>query len=164
LAIAGLASTPAPQAVAVEVFFSPKGGCEDAIIREIGAAKDFVHVQAYSFTSAPIAKALLEAHKRGVKIEVIIDKSRLTENYNQAVFLANQGFAVFVDAQHHKAHNKVMVIDRKTVITGSYNFTKAAEEFNAENLVVIQSAEVVAKYEKNYQDHLAHSPKYERKE
>lgn len=78
-------------------------------------------------TSAPIAKALLNAHKRGVKMEVILDKSQRTQKYSSATFLLNVGIPVKIDAQHAIAHNKVMIIDGETVITGSFNFTRAAE-------------------------------------
>jgi hypothetical protein len=120
----------------IEVYFSPKGGCQDAIIKELDAAKLSVHVQAYSFTSAPIAKALLDAHKRGVKVEVVIDESRVTEQYSEATFFVNQGVPVLADGKHAIAHNKVMIIDGKTLITGSFNFTKAAEASNAESRVL----------------------------
>jgi phosphatidylserine/phosphatidylglycerophosphate/cardiolipin synthase-like enzyme len=60
----------------VAVFFSPKGGCTEAVVEELGKAREIVLVQAYSFTSAPIAKALVEAHQRGVRVEVLLDKSR----------------------------------------------------------------------------------------
>jgi len=122
----------------IEVYFSPHGGCTEAIIRELDKAKSTILVQAYSFTSAPIAKALLSAHKRGVKVEVILDKSQVNQRYSSATFLYNQGIPVKIDAQHAIAHNKVMIIDGETVITGSFNFTKAAKENNAENLLVIR--------------------------
>jgi len=61
------------------VYFSPHGGCTDAIVKELDAAKESVLVQAYEFTSAPIAKALMEAHKRGVKVQVILDKGQWTD-------------------------------------------------------------------------------------
>ena len=70
----------------IAVYFSPHGGCTDAIVKELDAAKESVLVQAYSFTSAPIAKALMEAHKRGVKVQVILDKSQRTEKYSSATF------------------------------------------------------------------------------
>ena len=70
----------------------------------------------------------MNAHKRGVKIEVILDKSQGTQKYSSATFLYNQGIPVKIDAQHAIAHNKVMITDGETVITGSFNFTKAAEE------------------------------------
>ena len=158
----GVGRSPATPSSSVDVFFSPKGGWQDAIVRELGAAKTYVHVQAYSFTSAPIARALVDAAKRGVKVEVVIDKDRVTENCSEATYFANQGVPVFADGKHAIAHNKVMVIDGQTVLTGSFKFTKAAEESNAENLLVIRSADLAAKYEKNYQEHLAHSVKYER--
>ena len=105
-----------------EVYFSPHGGSTDAIIRELNNAKNTVLVQAYSFTSAPIAKALLNAHKRRVRVEVILDKSKRTQNYSPATFLYNQGIPVKIDSQHAIAHNKVMIIDGDTVITRSFEF------------------------------------------
>ena len=155
------AEAPAPPP-SVEVHFSPRGGCQDAIVREIDAARQSVHVQAYSFTSVPIAKALVEAKNRGVKVAVVIDKSRVTATYSEGTFFANHGVPVFADGKEAIAHNKVMVIDGRTVITGSYNFTKAAEESNAENVLVIRLPDIVKKYEANFQKHLAHSVPYEK--
>jgi len=101
-----------------EVYFSPHGGTTDAIIGELNKAQITILVQAYSFTSAPIAKALLNAHKRGVKVEVILDKSQRTQKYSSATFFFNAGIPVKIDAQHAIAHNKVMIIDGETMITG----------------------------------------------
>jgi phosphatidylserine/phosphatidylglycerophosphate/cardiolipin synthase-like enzyme len=143
-----------------EVYFSPHGGCTDAIIRELNQAKHTILVQAYSFTSAPIAKALLNAHKRGVKVEVILDKSQRTEKYSSATFLFNNGIPVKIDAKHAIAHNKVIIIDSDTVITGSFNFTKAAEEKNAENLLVIRDKKLASLYIKNWKEHERHSEAY----
>jgi len=144
----------------IEVYFSPHGGCTDSIIRELNKAQSTVLIQAYSFTSAPIAKALLNAHKRGVKIEVILDKSQKTDKYSSATFFYNSGIPVKIDAQHAIAHNKVMVIDGETVITGSFNFTKAAEENNAENLLVIRDKRLAERYIKNWEEHEKHSEVY----
>lgn len=112
----------------VSVYFSPKGGGQQAIVDAIGQARESVYVQAYSFTSAPIAKALADAARRGVKVEVILDKSQRKETDTGATFLRNEGIPVYLDAAHAIAHNKVMVIDGGIVVTGSFNFTKAAEE------------------------------------
>lgn len=144
----------------IQVFFSPHGGCTDAVVNALGQAKNTVFVQAYSFTSAPIAKALVDAHKRGVKIKVLLDKSQRTEKYSSADFVAHAGIWVAIDDKHKIAHNKVMVIDSATVITGSFNFTKAAEEGNAENLLIIQSVELASKYIDNWNKHAAHSETY----
>lgn len=145
------------------VFFSPNGGCTKAIIQELNQAETSVLVQAYSFTSAPIAEALLEAHKRGVKVEVILDKSQRTEKYSSADFLANSGILVRIDSAHAIAHNKVMILDEHTVITGSFNFTKAAEEKNAENLLVIKGKRLAQEYLRNWKEHAEHSEPYTKK-
>jgi phosphatidylserine/phosphatidylglycerophosphate/cardiolipin synthase-like enzyme len=145
----------------IAVYFSPHGGCTEAIVKELDAAKQTVLVQAYSFTSTAIAKALVEAHKRGVKITVVLDGRNRTKNYSAADFVAHADVPCYIDAQHAIAHNKVMLIDGKAIITGSFNFTKAAENSNAENLLVIHDQpKVFAEYEANFQKHLAHSDPY----
>jgi phosphatidylserine/phosphatidylglycerophosphate/cardiolipin synthase-like enzyme len=144
-----------------QVYFSPNGGATQAIINEISNAKTEILVQAYSFTSTPIAKALIEAHKRGVKVEAILDKSQRKETYTEATFLANMGVPTYIDDKHAIAHNKVMVIDKATVITGSFNFSKAAEEKNAENLLIIKSKELASVYIDNYMKHKEHSEAYQ---
>ena len=145
----------------LHAFFSPNGGCTEAVISALRDAKKTVLVQAYSFTSAPIAEALVEAKKRGIDVQVILDKSQRTEKYSGATFLANGGIPVFIDADHRIAHNKVMVIDGQTVITGSFNFTKSAETGNAENvLLILHAPELAARYGDNWKEHLAHSKKY----
>ena len=153
-------SAPLPSTGTVAVYFSPRGGATEAIISEISKAKHTIQLQAYSFTSAPIAKALLEAHKRGVHVEAMLDKSQKTAKYTSATFLVNAGIPVLIDSKHAIAHNKIIIIDQSTLITGSFNFTKAAEEKNAENLLVIKGNQpLVDKYLRNYEEHKGHSEK-----
>jgi phosphatidylserine/phosphatidylglycerophosphate/cardiolipin synthase-like enzyme len=147
----------------VAVYFSPTGGATAAVVQEVRAATQQILLQAYSFTSAPIAKALVDAHKRGVKVLAVLDRSNETRQYSAATFLVNAGIQPLIDDQHAIAHNKIMVIDSATLITGFFNFTKAAEEKNAENLLVIKEApELIKAYEANVQAHAAHSHPYRR--
>jgi phosphatidylserine/phosphatidylglycerophosphate/cardiolipin synthase-like enzyme len=143
-----------------EVCFSPRGQCTDAIIRELNKAKNSVLVQAYSFTSAPIAEALLSAFKRGVKVEVILDKRQKTQKDSKTTFLIDKGIPVMIDDKHAKAHNKLIVIDRETVITGSFNLTEAAENKNAENLLIIHDRKLAEKYVRNWHEHAQHLKLY----
>jgi phosphatidylserine/phosphatidylglycerophosphate/cardiolipin synthase-like enzyme len=159
-------ATPAPSPSAtttpsaVTVCFTPGGNCTDAIVKALSDAKRTILVQAYSFTSAPIAKALLDAHKRGVQVQVILDKSQRSEKYSSADFLANQGVSTMIDAEHAIAHNKIMIIDGETILTGSFNFTKAAQEKNAENLLIIRDPALAAQYTQNWEAHRQHSQPY----
>lgn len=145
----------------IEVYFTPSNGnpvgATAAIVREIDAARGEILVQAYSFTSEPIARALLKAHRRGIRVAVILDRSQQTQKYSSMTFLKNQGIPTWIDAKHAIAHNKVMILDARTVITGSFNFTKAAEERNAENLLIIRSPELAARYRENWHHHHDHS-------
>ena len=147
-----------------QIYFSPKGGCTEAIVNEISHAKSEIYVQAYSFTSVSIAKALVDAHKRGIKVEAILDKSQKKEKYTSATFLNNSGIPTYIDSKHAIAHNKIMVIDKETVITGSFNFTKAAEEKNAENLLILKNKEMASQYLMNWSKHKNHSDSYSGRE
>lgn len=121
----------------VEIAFSPNGGATSLVVRTIEGAQQSIRVAAYSFTSKPIAKALIQAHKRGVDVRVVVDKSQLSEKYTSATFLANVGIPVRVDTTHKIQHNKYLVVDNKTVELGSFNYTSSAEDGNAENVMVV---------------------------
>jgi len=152
--------TPCPS---WSVHFSPNGGCTQAIVQELDKAKVSILVQAYNFSHAEIAKALLKAQKRGVRVEVILDKGQRKIKYSSAKFFLNQGIPTKIDAAHGKNHNKIIIIDGETVITGSFNFTRAAEEKNAENLLIIRDKALAGKYVQNWEEHAKHSENYERK-
>jgi phosphatidylserine/phosphatidylglycerophosphate/cardiolipin synthase-like enzyme len=81
----------------VAVYFSPNGGATAAVVHEVNAATDHILLQAYSFTSAPIAKALVDAHKRGVTVLAVLDKSNETKKYSAATFLVNAGIQTLID-------------------------------------------------------------------
>ena len=105
-----------------ETCFTPGQNCEGLIVAEISAARSSILLQAYSFTSKPIAAALTAAKRRGVDVRAVLDKSQRTERYSGATFLADAGIPVVIDELPAIAHNKVLVIDATTTITGSFNF------------------------------------------
>ncbi len=144
------------------ICFTPGEDCTGLIIGEINRAQKELLVQAYTFTSAPIAKAVADARRRGVRTLVVLDKSQGDRRYSAAGYLARAGVPVLIDGQHAIAHNKVMVIDRARTLTGSFNFTKAAQESNAENVVVIDGSDVAGRYAANIGHHVAHSLLYGR--
>lgn len=142
----------------VACHFSPKGGCVDAIVAEIRKARHEILVLAYSFTSRPIAQALVDAKVRGVHVEILLDHSNEKELHTELQFFLEQSMAPLVDAHHPIAHNKVMVLDSRTLITGSFNFTNEAENANGENLLILKGhPELIVAYRKNFADHKAHS-------
>lgn len=135
----------------VEVYFSPNGGATDAVVGEINRAQRKVLVQAYTFSSAPIAIALVSAKKRGIEVEAILDKSNLKEGYSSITFLENASIPVYIDDRVKIAHSKIMIIDDAEVITGSFNFTKSAECHNTENLIILKNdSRLIAQYLANF--------------
>lgn len=143
---------------AVAAHFSPKGGCHDAILRELKAARREVLVQAYSFTADPLTFALVNAKKQGITVEIVLDKSNEVERYSDLHILLEQGMEVKIDHDHAIAHNKIIIIDKTTLITGSFNFTNQAEHENAENLLIIKGhPELINQYRESFFKHREHS-------
>jgi phosphatidylserine/phosphatidylglycerophosphate/cardiolipin synthase-like enzyme len=135
----------------IQVCFTPGQNCTMQITDVLDSAKKSIAVQAYSFTSIPIAKHLIEAKKRGVIVKVILDKSQTSQKYSASRFLLNQHIPVWIDYKPAIAHNKIMIIDDKDVITGSFNFTKAAQNKNAENVLIIRDPTLAKRYMENWQ-------------
>ena len=145
----------------IKVFFSPKGGCLKGIIKEIEMGTREILVQAYSFSSTPIRNALINAQKRGAKVEIIFDQDgQKDQNYKTAKAFLKSGVAVYLDGNHASAHNKLIIIDRETVLTGSFNFTYSAETKNAENVLIVKSKALAGLYAENWYSHVKHSSKY----
>jgi phosphatidylserine/phosphatidylglycerophosphate/cardiolipin synthase-like enzyme len=135
----------------MDIYFSPKGGCTPAIVKAIGLAKFTIHVQAYSFTAPDIVAALTAAKARGVAIKILMDRDQSVATASAAVAIANAGLELRIDQiKNGLAHNKVMIIDGKKVLTGSFNFTRQAESYNEENLLVIRSPDAAFTYENNW--------------
>jgi len=147
----------------IDVFFTPEDDALTNIISAIDAAKHSVRVQAYLFTSRKIANALIRAHRRHVDVVLIIDREQLEKGGASSIAdIAAAGIPVHVDGQHAAAHNKIILIDAETekpiVITGSYNFTIAAQSRNAENLLMIRGDHRLANaYRRNWENHREHS-------
>lgn len=141
----------------MEAHFSPRGGCTAIIVREIRAERKHIRMQAYGLTSQPIAEALIEAHKNGVDVKVIADKSAAGVKSSQVPVLVAAGVPVLIDGAHAIAHNKIVILGRATVITGSFNFTKQAESGNAENILLVRSGPLAAAYLKNWDLHAEHA-------
>ena len=135
----------------LDVCFTPPSGCSEKIIEEINKSKTSIYVQAYGFTSKKIADSLINAHLRGVKVQVILDRSNMSKKgYSKLMDLKEAGIDISLDIVPGIAHNKVMIIDEKKVITGSFNFTEAADKRNSENVIIIEDKETVKQYLNNW--------------
>lgn len=157
----GLGCSPSTKEdVSIEVNFSPNGGAAEAIVREINLAHKSILVQAYSFTNPQIGTALAAAHDRGVRVQVILDRENLG-NPNSLLFpLHEKGVEIYLDDKHSIAHNKIMLIDYAIIVTGSMNFTKAGNDSNAENSLIIKGSSQAPRYILNWETHQNHSSRF----
>lgn len=133
------------------VCFTPGQDCTQLIVDAIDNAVNTIWVQAYSFTSRPIGKALVTAQQRGVQVKIIFDKSILDYDHNSAAYFMKHRIPIWIDSQPAIAHNKVIIIDQTRVITGSFNFTRAAQQDNAENVLLIDDGHLAQQYLQNWQ-------------
>jgi phosphatidylserine/phosphatidylglycerophosphate/cardiolipin synthase-like enzyme len=134
------------------VCFSPQQNCEQQIVKLIYSAKHFVKMQSYTFTSYKIARALVNMKKKGIDVEVILDKSQFQCNYfSQRNFLLKHGVTIYEDYKPTIAHNKVIIVDGEAVETGSYNYTVSARKYNAENVLILHDRDLAQKYLANWQ-------------
>jgi len=156
--------TQVAPAAQIEVCFSPPlpGGCDpaNAIRDAIRAARESIFVQAYEITPGPLVSALIAAHRRGVNVRAIVDYRQLHDRrYHEDEWAVGQlvaaGIPVMVDHPPGLMHDKVMVIDGATVVTGSFNYTYSAEHRNVENLLVIRDPALAAQYIQHWQAALA---------
>ena len=155
-----------PAQGSVQVAFTPWDNAESMVAGAIRQARTQVLVQAFSFTSRTLANALMAARKRGVDVQVMADREQtFSGEASRIPDLARAGIPVMLEVRYQSAHNKVMVIDAGTaeaaVITGSYNWTYAAQNKNAENVLILRhNHDIVNAYAANWRRHSAEALPY----
>jgi phosphatidylserine/phosphatidylglycerophosphate/cardiolipin synthase-like enzyme len=143
----------------IQVWFSPKGGCTDAIVKGIDDAKRTIHLMAYEFTSDPIRDALCRACKRGVATTLVVDHKAHSSRHEDADAVRAAGGIISVDAKHNIMHDKIVIVDQRIVFTGSFNHSANAELHNSENLIRIDDQSLAKKYIEHFRIHADHSDK-----
>ncbi len=138
----------------IDTYFT---GITQAWVKEILTTERSFCFQAYLFTSAPIAKALLQIHKEGKKVMAIFDAALAFKRGSRVRLLADANIPVWLDDKHKAAHNKVGIKDELIVLTGSFNPTHYAEVYNAENTVILRVKKTADAYLKNFHEHQDHS-------
>ena len=145
-----LGFTASKAEMVVQACFSPQTKCSLHILREIDKAQKEVLIAVYAFTNHDLARAVTQANKRGVSVQIVLDREFDTTNEkSQGRFLESQRISLkrisgtrstVRETEPGLMHQKFSVIDRKIVLTGSYNWTHAADSFNDENLLLFRDA------------------------
>jgi len=131
--------------------FSKTERCDKLIASLLDGAERSIHVAVYSFTSDLLAEALIRAKQRGVEVRVIVEKERIGERGAKYERLRDAGIDTRADGNPDLMHHKFVVIDGKIVVTGSYNWSAAAEDRNDENIVIIENPAVAERFEEEFE-------------
>ncbi len=140
------------QAEGDEVYFSPGKSCRAAILNLIGTSVRSLDICVFTISDDFIADALIQAHKRNLKIRVITDNDKTEDKGSDIHRFHDEGLQVKIDDTKHHMHHKFMVVDQKVAVTGSYNWTRSAAKFNHENLLVTRDLSVVKSFQKEFED------------
>lgn len=134
----------------IDIYFSPQDQALPFVLKQIEQARKSVIFMAFSFTSAPIADALIDATERGVHVEGVIEKRNAFGTGSVFAQLRANGVDIQEDGNCYIMHHKVLIIDNEVVITGSYNFTNNAEDTNDENLAIIHDPMIARFFQHEY--------------
>jgi len=145
------ADTPYPQftvnGTTIENYFAPEDDVEDHIVATLKNAKESIYFAAFTFTSQPISQEVIDRYQAGVKVEGIYEKRQVSAGSDQSYNLLTQDkLPVLFDGNRYTMHDKFFVIDHQIVITGSFNYTKAANTENDENLLILHSPQIAEQY------------------
>ena len=143
--------TPNPRVILegtpLDIYFSPDDHVQAALLDLLKNANSSIYFLAFSFTSDPLSDAIQQRAKVGVTVAGVMDADQVRTNMGTEYdAFRTVGIDVRLDQEPGLMHHKVMIIDAQTVVMGSYNFTASAEKTNDENLVVIYSPEIAARY------------------
>jgi phosphatidylserine/phosphatidylglycerophosphate/cardiolipin synthase-like enzyme len=149
--------------VAIAVCFSPEEDCTALAVDAVDRAEQQILISAYGLTtSSKVVEALMQAKRRGVDVRVIADRTTPCEPKSGLGPLAEAGVPIWIDNSVRIAHSKSMVIDNQVTLTGSMNWTGAAQ--NSENLNLVASKIIAAAYAGHWNQRLALSSPYTQRE
>lgn len=134
------------------VYFSPHGwAIKNAVVPAIDNAKKSIDIAMFYLTDREVAAKIIMAHRRGVKIRMIMDATGVRNKYSQWKIFRDAGIPVKVENWGGKMHMKAAVIDGEALIFGSMNWTKAGASKNDENTIVTYSQELSKEFSDFYE-------------
>ncbi|WP_297089604.1 phospholipase D-like domain-containing protein [uncultured Draconibacterium sp.] len=133
------------------VFFSPGNEIKNEIKYLLEHAHTSVDLCIFTITDNELAQKIKACHKRGVKVRIITDDEKTTDNGSEILKLAKAGIPVKIDHSHYHMHNKFGIIDERIAITGSFNWTYTATKHNQENLLATSKFEIVKQYNDEFE-------------
>lgn len=141
----------------IEVYFSPADGITRKLLQRLEAAESSIHFLTFSFTTDTIGDLFVKKHQDGLVVRGVFDRQGAGGTGAEYQKLVDNGIDVVIDGNCYILHHKTIIIDEKTVITGSFNFTSSAERYNDENLLIIDNPALAQAYLEEFNRTYAHA-------
>lgn len=133
-----------------QAYFSPGETCLNAIISGINKAQRSIKICVFTISDDRITRAILQAHRRGIRVKILTDNEKLFDKGSDIRELAQAGIPVRIDNTPNHMHHKFAILDDKTVLTGSYNWTRSAALYNHENLIISDDKTLVKDFGREF--------------
>ena len=144
-------AAPKSDTIRAEALFSPGDDCWQKIVSLLNSARHSIDICVFTITDNRIAEPIQAAHRRGIKVRVITDNDKANDRGSDAERLAHAGIEVRVDRTDHHMHHKYATFDGKRLLTGSYNWTRSAAEYNEENFIITDNSNLVAEFQGEFE-------------
>lgn len=141
---------PSPSHAQSEAFFSPGEDCLHAIQDEIRKARHQIDICVFTISDDRISDAILRAYQQGTRIRILTDNDKMYDRGSDIRKLRSEGIQIKIDDTGYHMHHKFAVFDRKRLLTGSYNWTRSAAEFNEENVIVTNDPPLVLAFARQF--------------
>ena len=140
-----------PTVSSTGAFFSPGDACRNVIMSQIDKATSQLNICVFTISDDTITNSLLSAHQKGVTIKIITDNDKSLDEGSDIEQLAKAGISVKMDNTPNHMHHKFMLADKRSLITGSYNWTRSAARYNHENILLTQDPAVIKSYTNEFE-------------
>lgn len=142
---------PGADEVVSKCYFSPGNGCRNAVKERLRNASKSARICVFTISDDSISREIVDAHKRGVRVEVMTDNDKMDDAGSDIRRLKKAGVTIFVDRTRSHMHHKFAVVDSRWLLSGSFNWTRSASAYNQENIMITNDRHAVAEYEKEFE-------------
>ena len=134
------------------VCFSPHNKCSETIKDFLDKAKNSIQICVFTISDNSITKQIVQCFERGVNIKIITDNDKQYDRGSDISYLAGKGIDIKVDMTRHHMHHKFAIVDNNALLTGSYNWTRSAEKYNQENLIITNNSEFIRIFKNEFEN------------
>lgn len=138
------------QAFYCKSYFSPGRDCLNAILNQISTAANSIDICVFTISDNEIRDKIEYALLKGIKVRILTDNEKTMDLGSDIEYLFRKGAAIKVDNTAHHMHHKFAVFDKKTLLTGSYNWTRSAAQYNQENILETNDPKALSDYQTEF--------------